>query len=149
MEDCVDQVGHAKYVSQFDLLKGYWQVPLTQWAQEISAIVTASLYSYNVMPYGLWNAPATFQRLLMKVMGDFEGCIVYLDNVVVYSDTWSSHLQHIRALFCRLADACLTEISGSASLQEQLWHIWVGWLVMEKSVLCRPKYNPSKNILSL
>lgn len=62
MEDCVDQVGSAKYVSKFDLLKGYWQVPLSKRAQEICSFITPSgLYSYTVMPFGLCNTPATFQ----------------------------------------------------------------------------------------
>ncbi len=52
--------------------------------------------------------PATFQRLMTKVLGDLDGCTVYLDDVVVYSDTWSSHLEHIRALFSHLAEARLT-----------------------------------------
>lgn len=47
MDDCIDQVGSAKFVSKFDLLKGYWQVPLSKHAQEISAFVTLSgLYSF-------------------------------------------------------------------------------------------------------
>ena len=61
MEDCVDQVGAAKFVSKFDLLKGFWQVPLMSTASEISAFITTSgLYSYSVMSFGLHNAPATF-----------------------------------------------------------------------------------------
>ncbi len=52
MEDCVDQVGSVKFVSKFDLLKGYWQVPLSPRAQEISAFITTTgLYSYKVMPW--------------------------------------------------------------------------------------------------
>ncbi|KAL1247763.1 hypothetical protein QQF64_023139 [Cirrhinus molitorella] len=48
IDDCIDQVGSAKYVSKFDLLKGYWQVPLTQRAQEMSSFITPSgLYSYQ------------------------------------------------------------------------------------------------------
>ncbi len=65
IEDCIDQVGSAKFVSKFDLLKGYWQVPLTKRAQEILSFVTPSgLFSYQVMSFGLHNAPATFQRLM-------------------------------------------------------------------------------------
>lgn len=65
MEDCVDSVGSANYVSKFDLLKGYWQVPLTTRAQEIASFITPfGLYSYSVMSFGLRNAPATFQRLM-------------------------------------------------------------------------------------
>lgn len=68
MEDCVNQIGHAKYVSKFDLLKGYWQVPLSTRACEISAFITPNgLYRYNVMPFGLRNAPATFQRLTFNL----------------------------------------------------------------------------------
>ena len=109
MDDCIDQVGSAKFVSKFDLLKGYWQVPLTRRAQEISAFITPSgLYSYKVMPFGLRNAPATFQRLMNRVVGDLAGCAVYLDDVVVYSNNWDSHVQRIQTLFERLASARLT-----------------------------------------
>ncbi len=109
MDDCIDQVGSAKFVSKFDLLKGYWQVPLSKRAQEVSAFTTPSgLYSYNVMPFGLKNAPATFQRLMNHVVSGLIGCSVYLDDVVIYSDTWYSHLRCIRSLFERLMEAHLT-----------------------------------------
>lgn len=71
-------------------------------------ITPNGLYAYNVMPFGLRNAPATFQRLMTRVLGDLEGCTVYLDDVVVCSDTWSSHVERVRALFMRLAEARLT-----------------------------------------
>ncbi|KAI2643088.1 Retrovirus-related Pol polyprotein from transposon 17.6 [Labeo rohita] len=109
MEDCVDSVGSAKFVTKIDLLKGYYQVPLTPRAQEVSAFITPSgLYSYNVMSFGLRNAPATFQRLMNRVVTGLEGCAVYLDDVVVYSQTWDEHLRRLRALFVRLAKAKLT-----------------------------------------
>ena len=95
MEDCIDQVGAAKFVSKFDLLKGYWQVPLTPRAREISAFITPSgLFSYTVMGFGLRNAPATFQRLMNMVVNRLEGCAVYLDDVVIYSNTWEDHWSH-------------------------------------------------------
>lgn len=88
----MDQVGAARYVSTFDLLKGYWQVPLTPRTQEISASITPSgLFSYTIMGFGLCNAPATFQRLMNRVVKGLSGCTVYLD-VVVYRDTWEEHL---------------------------------------------------------
>ncbi|KAG1933868.1 gag-pol fusion protein [Pimephales promelas] len=87
VEDCVDRVGSARFVSKFDLLKGYYQVPLTSRAQEVSAFITPSgLYSYSVMSFGLRNAPATFQRLMNRIVSGLQGCAVYLDDVVVYSD---------------------------------------------------------------
>lgn len=109
MDDCIDQVGAAKFVSKFDLLKGNWQVPLSKRAQEVSAFVTPpGLYSYKVMPFGLKNSPAAFQCMMNRVVSGLKGCTVYLDDLVIYSDTWQSHLQCIQALFDRLAEAWLT-----------------------------------------
>lgn len=109
IEDCVDQVGSAKFVSKFDLLKGYWQVPLSQRAQEISAFITSEgLFSYNVMSFGLRNAPATFQRLMNRVVSGLEGVAVYLDDVVVFSDSWEKHLVCIADLLSRFEEAGLT-----------------------------------------
>lgn len=103
MEDCVDQAGLAKYVSKFDLLKGYWQVPLSPVAQERSAFITPTdLCSYKVMPFGLCNPPATFQRLMNRVVAGLSGCAVYLDDVVIFSNTEEEHLQRVGALFDRL-----------------------------------------------
>ena len=109
IEDCVDQVGSARFVSKFDLLKGYWQVPLTDWAREVSSFITSQgLFSYKVMSFGLRNAPVPFQRLMNTVVAVLEGCVVYLDDVVVYSNSWGAHLDIIRALFHCLSDAHLT-----------------------------------------
>ena len=61
VDDCVDRIGNAKYVTKFDLLKGYWQVSLTARAKEVSAFVMPDgLYQYKVMPFGMKNTPATF-----------------------------------------------------------------------------------------
>ena len=102
--DCIDQIGNAKFVSTFDMLKGYWQVPLTQRAREISAFVTPSgLYQYKVMPFGMKNAPATFQRMVNKLVRDIDGCEGYIDDVVIFSDNWSDHIRN-RLLGARPSD---------------------------------------------
>lgn len=109
MDDCVDRVGSAKYVTKLDLLKGYWQVPLTKRASEISAFVTPDHFlQYTVMPFGLRNAPATFQRLMNTVLCGVRGCEVYLDDIVAYSSTWSEHMKTLREIFERLGAASLT-----------------------------------------
>lgn len=109
IEDCVDQVGSAQFVSKFDLRKGYWQVPLSQRAREISAFITPfGLFSYTVMSFGLRNAPATFQWLMNMVVSGLDGCAVYRGDVVVFSDTWEDHVHSIRKLFDQLRDAHLT-----------------------------------------
>ena len=107
--DCIDQIGNAKFVSTFDMLKGYWQVPLTQHAREISAFVTPSgLYQYKVMPFGMKNAPATFQRMVNKLVRDIDGCEGYIDDVVIFSDNWSYHIRQIERFFQIMREAKLT-----------------------------------------
>lgn len=88
MEDCIDRVGSANYVTKIDLLKGYWQVPLTPRAKEISAFVTPEHFlQYEVLAFGMRNAPATFQQLMQLVLMEVPNCAVYLDDIVVYSKT--------------------------------------------------------------
>lgn len=109
IDDCIDEIGPAEYVSKLDMLKGYWQVPLTPRASEISAFVTPDHFlQYTVMPFGLCNAPATFQRLVNKVLGNVSHCKAYLDDIVVYSDDWNTHMATLRDVFKCLADASLT-----------------------------------------
>ena len=109
IEDCIDRIGNSRYVTKMDLLKGYWQVPLTNRAKQLSAFVTPDgLYQYQVMPFGMKNAPATFQRMINKLVGRMEGCEAYLDDVVVYSDCWEDHLIHLRRVLTKFAEVNLT-----------------------------------------
>ena len=109
IDDCIDKVGNAKIISKYDLLKGFWQVPLTERAKQISAFVTPDgLFQYKVMPFGMKNSPATFQRLINQVTSGLSGCDAYIDDVVIYSDTWEEHLDVTRKFFERLSAAKLT-----------------------------------------
>lgn len=83
---------------------------LTDNAKKIAAFITPDgLYQYKVMPFGLSNAPATFQRLMHQVTNDLRGVQCYLDDIIVYSSTWEEHLTNLRALFFKLSDAGLTK----------------------------------------
>ncbi len=94
MEDCVDNVGLARFVTKLDLLKGYWQVPLTERAAEISAFVTPNnFFNYTVMAFGLRNAPATFQRLMNTILGDVANCN---NNKLSSDELYLSHTQLYR-----------------------------------------------------
>ena len=109
IDDCIDKVGKAKYVTKIDLLKGFYQVPLTEHAKELSAFVTPSgLYQYKVMAFGMKNSPATFQRLINSVTSGIDGCDAYIDDAIIYSDTWEEHLSTIRQFYDRLSEAKLT-----------------------------------------
>lgn len=109
MDDCVDRIGSARFVSKIDLLKGYWQIPLTERAKEISAFVTPDNFlQYTVLAFGLRNAPASFQRLVNHVLAGLSNCEAYLDDLVIYSDTWCQHVAHLKAVLDRLSAANLT-----------------------------------------
>ena len=101
VDDCIDQIGCSQYISKFDLLKGYWHVPLSDRVKEISAFVTPDgLYQYTVMPFGMKNAPATYQRMINKVVAGMKGCGAYIDDLVLYSDDWEEHVIQLRDLLC-------------------------------------------------
>ena len=100
MDDCVDRVGSAMFVTKIDLLKGYWQVPLTPRAKQISAFVTPDAFMhYKVMAFGMRNAPASFQRLVNIVLAGMSNCEAYLDDIVLYSTHWSEHKEKTSRTF--------------------------------------------------
>ena len=125
IDDCIDKIGHAKYVSKFDLLKGYWQVPLTDRAKEISAFATPDgLFQYKVMPFGMKNSPATFQRMIGSLLQGLHGCEAYIDDVIIYSTTWDDHMNIMRELFQRLLQANLTiNLSKSEFVQATVQYL--------------------------
>lgn len=109
IDDLVDAVGQSRFLTKIDLLKGYYQVPLTKSAQLISAFVTPfGLYHYLVMPFGMRNSPATFQRLMNYLLQDLDRVHVYLDDILVLSDTWTEHLERLSSVLQRLRNANLT-----------------------------------------
>ena len=106
MDDCIDNIGQAKYVTKFDLLKGFWQIPLTDRAKEVSAFVTPhGLYQYKVMPFGMKNSPATFQRLINMMINGLDNCKAYIDDAIIYSEEWDQQIKTIREFFERLSKA--------------------------------------------
>ncbi|XP_068213909.1 uncharacterized protein [Palaemon carinicauda] len=98
-----------EYEDLFQDAPGYWQVGLTPRARKISAFVTGDgLYECEVMmPFGMKNAAATFQRLMNFITCELEGRVVYIDDLVIYSDDWETHLKRTRALFEMLKKAGL------------------------------------------
>ena len=75
MDDCIDNTGQAKCVTNFDLLKGFLQIPLTDRAKDISAFVTPDgHYQYKFMPFGMKISPATFQRLIKMIITGLDNC---------------------------------------------------------------------------
>ncbi|XP_066969145.1 uncharacterized protein [Macrobrachium rosenbergii] len=85
-------IGQAPFLSKIDLEKGYWQVPLSPESRPPTAFTTPSgHYQCRVMPFGLKNAPSCFQQLMNEVLAGIPNCVVYLDDIVIFSRTWEEH----------------------------------------------------------
>lgn len=110
VDDLLDDLGEASYITTLDLTRGYWQVPLSEEARQKSAFVTPfGHHEFKVMPFGMVNAGATFQRLMDRVLaGCDEFAKPYVDDVIVRSTSWQAHLYHLRQVLQRLRDAGLT-----------------------------------------
>ena len=97
--------------SALDLKSGYWQVPLAEEDKCKTAFTISPLgfWECERMPFGLTNAPATFQRLLEDCMGDLhlKFCLLYLDDVIIFSRTYEEHLERLTAIFEKLKEAGL------------------------------------------
>ncbi|CAM5130705.1 unnamed protein product [Natator depressus] len=109
-DELLEKLGRAQFISTLDLTKGYWQVPLDESAKEMSAFTThLGLYEFNVLPFGLRNAPATFQRLVDGLLAGLgEYAVAYLDDVAIFSDSWADHLEHLQKVLERIREAGLT-----------------------------------------
>ena len=110
VEEIIDCLGEAKYLSVLDLNKGFHQVPMKQDDIEKTAFCTPwGKYEYLFMPFGLRNAPSTFQRLMDLVLNDMlDFSRAYIDDVVIFSNSWKEHLQHLKAVLERLREVGLT-----------------------------------------
>lgn len=110
IEERVERVSGAQFVSILDLVRGYWQVPMTERASQYAAFVTPSgTFRPTVLSFGLKNAPFCFSRLMDRVLRGAETyALPYLDDVAIFSATWEDHLRHLRDVFSRLREAGLT-----------------------------------------
>jgi len=110
IEELIDKLGKAKFISTLDLTRGYWQLPMASNSRDKTAFTTPfGLFRFNVMPFGLNGAPATFQRMmesLIRGMEEFTGG--YMDDLVIFSNTWKEHLDHVWLVMERLKEANLT-----------------------------------------
>ncbi|UYV68139.1 hypothetical protein LAZ67_5003162, partial [Cordylochernes scorpioides] len=101
IDDVMDILQGSKYFSAIDLRSGYWQVEIEEKDKEKTAFTTThGLYEFNVMPFGLCNAPATFERNMDNVLGNlrWQICLCYLDDVIIYSSDFPTHLKRLEAV---------------------------------------------------
>lgn len=109
VEEMFSKLSQYKYFSKIDLSKGYWQVPLSEEAKDMTSFeTTKGLFRFKVMPFGLVCAPATFCRLMRKVLDGVTCADSFVDDILVFSETWTQHLSALEQVFERLRQAGLT-----------------------------------------
>ncbi|XP_031756161.1 uncharacterized protein LOC116410219 [Xenopus tropicalis] len=118
MDELLDKLAGACFLTIMDLSRGYWQIPLTSDAQERSAFVTPfGLFEFKVMPFGMKNAPATFQRVVNGLLEGMEQfALAYLDDIAVFSHTWKDHLSHLSQVLGKIKTAGLTIKPGKCQI---------------------------------
>lgn len=105
IEETLDSLSGAKWFSTIDLSSGYHQIPVTESDRFKTAFCTPfGLFEFNRMPFGLCNAPSTFQRLMERIFGDQNGqhLWLYLDDIIIFSSNTAEHLKRLELVLERL-----------------------------------------------
>ena len=98
-----------------DLTKGYWQMSLAEGAKACTAFQTAlGLFQFTVLPFGMVCASASFSRLMRKLLAGLEGVENFIDDIIVYTESFDQHLEVLGNLLRCLRQACLTAKPVSA-----------------------------------
>lgn len=141
IDEIIDKMGGAKYFSTLDLAKGFNQIEVAPADIPKTAFSTSSgHYEWLRMPFGLCNAPATFQRLMNYVLREHIGkiCFVYLDDIIIFSTSLQEHIQAIEEIFTSLRKANLkVQLDKSEFLKTETEYL--GHIISDKGVRPNPK----------
>ncbi|UYV61745.1 K02A2.6-like [Cordylochernes scorpioides] len=111
IDDSLDSLAGSSYFYTMDLRSGYWQIEVDEKDREKTAFITPDgLYEFQVIPFGLCNAPATFERMIDSVLGSLKWnmCLCYLDDIVVYAPTFEEHLRRLQLVLSCIQKAGLS-----------------------------------------
>ena len=127
VDDTLETLSGSRWFSTLDLLSGYWQVEMAESDRDKTAFINKEgLYEFKVMPFGLSNAPATFQRLMDLTLAGLQWaqCLVYLDDIIVVGRTFEEHLGNLGLVLQRLQNARLkVKPSKCALFQDQVCYL--------------------------
>ena len=147
IDDTLDALSGSKWFSTVDLSSGYWQVEMdAEDAEKTAFCVTGGgLYQFNVLPFGLTSAGATFERLMERVLAGlhWETCLVYLDDVIIFGKDFDTHLSRLDEVLTRIHEAGL-KISPMKSRLFRLEVDFLGHNVSENGI--STSLNKTKSI---
>lgn len=140
IEESLDALTGACWFSTMDLASGYNQVPVTEGDKPKTAFCTPfGLFEWNRMPFGLCNAPSTFQRLMERIFGDqqCQSLLLYLDDIVVFSTSIAQHLERLGLVLDRLErEGLKARLDKCAFLQREVRYL--GHVISSKGVATDP-----------
>ncbi len=140
IDDSLDSLAGSCWFSTLDLASGYWQTEVHPDDCEKTAFTTgAGLFQFNVLPFGLSNAPSTFERLMEIVLQGLHWkiCLIYLDDVIIYSKGFDEHLVRLSRVFSALQNAGLKLKPKKCFLTRQEV-IYLGHIVSAEGITTDP-----------
>ena len=140
IDETLDSLQGSQWFSSLDLKSGYWQVEMDEESKPLTAFTVGPLgfYECKRMSFGLTNDPATFQRLMKTCLGDLNlhWCIIYLDDIVIFSKDPANHLERLGAVLQKLEKAGLKLKPSKCELfQRQLPYL--GYVLSRVCHLCQ------------
>ena len=127
IDDLLDRLGRAKHFSTLDLASGYHQIAVKATDVPKTAFRTQrGHFEFIVMPFGVTNAPATFQRLMNNIFKEELDAfvLIYLDDILIFSQTLQEHIHHIRQALEKLRKAKLYARLHKCSFFRTMWSTW-------------------------
>lgn len=141
VDDMLEAMRGAAYFSSLDAASGYWQIPVAEEdIPKTAFLCTEGLFEWQVMPFGLCNAPATYQRMMQSILGSYmwNFCVCYIDDILVYSRSFDEHIKHLRMVLERLKEAgLLLKPSKCEFAQKQI--SFLGHIVSADGIRTDPK----------
>ncbi|XP_076847994.1 uncharacterized protein LOC143493459 [Brachyhypopomus gauderio] len=140
IEETLDMLAGSRWFSTMDLASGYNQVPVSEGDRAKTAFCTPfGLFEWNRMPFGLCNAPSTFQRLMQRMFGDqqCQSVLLYLDDIVIFSSTVAQHLQRLEMVLTRLqAEGLKAKLGKCAFFKPEVCYL--GHVISQQGVSTEP-----------
>lgn len=145
--DLFDRLGRSKYFTTLDLANGYHQIEIEERDRQKTAFSADGHYEFLRMPFGLKTAPATFQRLMDNILRGLQGhhCLVYMDDMIIYSSSLQEHIKDLRAIFDRLRQTNLKiQLDKSEFLRKEV--LYLGHTITDQGL--KPNDDKIKAVLN-
>ena len=143
INDILDRLGRAKYFTTLDLASGFHQIEMDEESIEKTAFsCEGGHYEFKRMPFGLKNAPSTFQRVMDNILRNLifkeKICLVYMDDIIIFSPNLNEHIKHLNQVFSKLKEAGLKiQLDKSEFLRKEvefLGHVVTDQLSLRQNI---------------